>query len=482
VTTWQEREYCIGIHDAQCGSFENTTNSYLNGSIGSAQEQCTPRTTDDHPLQRTKAGELSVRSRNMDTISMGLPLKRPIWISALVLSLVLAVSTHAVGVEGSPERSIEDTIADGVMLITYVLLALVFSFLCSVAESVLLSITPSYIEGQKEKRPKHAALLKRLKQDNVDRSLAAILTLNTIAHTVGAIGAGAEATVVFGSAWFGLFSAVMTLLILFLSEIVPKTIGAVYWSKLVGPIALFVNALIVVLYPFVWISERLTKFISRGKDIHIFSRDEFIAMAQVGVETGQIRSKESRIIRNLFRFESLRVADIMTPRVVMSALAEDMKIVDSLKEVTRTPFSRLPLYRTYTDDITGFVLKDDVLIFTAQKRGDEKLKALKREILAVPESVSLTTLLERFLKDRQHIAIVVNEYGGTNGLVTLEDLIETLMGMEIMDETDDVEDMRALARRQWVERAKAMGIEADILDQREPENTDSADPEDRAVD
>ncbi|MBT4364029.1 MAG: HlyC/CorC family transporter [Desulfobacterales bacterium] len=413
---------------------------------------------------------------------MRLLLKRSIWILAPVLSLVLAISTHAVGVEGSTERSIEDMRADGLLLITYMLLALVVSFLCSVAESVLLSITPSYIEGKKEKRPKHAALLKRLKQDNVDRSLAAILTLNTIAHTVGAIGAGAKATVVFGSAWFGLFSAVMTLLILFLSEIVPKTIGVVYWSKLVGPISFFVNTLIVVLHPIVWISERLTKFISRGKDTHIFSRHEFIAMAQVGVETGQIRSKESRIIQSLLRFESLKVADIMTPRVVISALAEDMKIVDSLKQVIQTPFSRLPLYRMYTDDITGFVLKDDVLIFSAQKRGDEKLKALKREILAVPESVSLTALLERFLKDRQHIAIVVNEYGGTDGLVTLEDLIETLMGMEIMDETDDVEDMRALARKQWVERAKAMGLEADILDQIKVEHINSADPKGQAAD
>jgi len=410
---------------------------------------------------------------------MRLSLKRTSRTSAHVLSLALVISTHAVGAEGP---SFESTNADIVMLITYVSLALGFSFLCSVSEAVLLSITPSYIEGQKEKRPKHAALLKRLKQDNVDRSLAAILTLNTIAHTVGAIGAGAKATVVFGSAWFGLFSAVMTLLILFLSEIVPKTIGVVYWSKLVGPVSFFVNTLIVVLHPIVWISERLTKFISHGKDIHIFSRDEFIAMAQVGEETGQIHSKESRIIRNLFRFESLKVADIMTPRVVISALAEDMKIIDSLQQVTHTPFSRLPLYRTHTDDITGFVLKDDILIFTAQKRGDEKLKALKREIIAVPESVSLTALLELFLKNRQHIAIVVNEYGRTDGLVTLEDLIETLMGMEIMDETDDVEDMRALARKQWVERAKSMGLEADVFDQRKVEHINSAGPKDRTAD
>ncbi|SHO50823.1 hemolysin family protein [Desulfopila aestuarii] len=371
---------------------------------------------------------------------------------------------------------------DGLLLIIYVLLALVFSFLCSVAESVLLSITPSYIEGQKEGRPKHAALLKRLRQDNVDRSLAAILTLNTIAHTVGAIGAGAKATVVFGSAWFGLFSAVMTLLILFLSEIVPKTLGAIYWSQIVGPISYFVNILIVVLYPIVWISERLTKLISHGKDIHIFSRDEFIAMAQVGVETGHIRDKESTIIRNIFQFDSLRVSDIMTPRAVVFALPENMTINDSLKHVTRSPFSRLPIYTTHIDDITAFVLKKDILVNAAQKRGDEKLKALKREILVVPESVSLSSLLERFFKDRQHIAIVVNEYGGTDGLVTLEDVIETLMGMEIMDETDDVEDMRALARQQWKERAKTMGLNADIFDQGKVEQAHPAESKSRAVD
>jgi CBS domain containing-hemolysin-like protein len=388
--------------------------------------------------------------------------KKSFRILAATFLPVLLFSAHAFGLEGPYEKSIEDKHAAVAILVAYVLLALIFSFLCSVAEAVLLSITPSYIEGLKEKRPERAALLKRLKQDNVDQSLAAILTLNTIAHTVGAIGAGAQATIVLGSTWFGLFSAAMTLMILFLSEILPKTIGAVHWSKLVIPTAFYVNILIVVLYPIVWISEKMTQFISHGKTMHIFSRDEFIAMASVGAETGQIHSKESKIIRNLFRFESLKVADIMTPRTVISALPEDMKISESLKQITETAFSRLPLYRKHIGDITGFVRKDEVLIATAQKRGEEKLKTLKRNIIAVPESVSLTSLLERFLKDRQHIAIVVNEYGGADGLVTLEDLIETIMGMEIMDETDDVEDMRSLARKQWLERAKAMNIEADI--------------------
>ena len=355
---------------------------------------------------------------------------------------------------------------DALLLIVYVLLALVFSFLCSIAEAVLLSITPSYIEGQKKARPGRAVRLKRLKLDNVDRSLAAILTLNTIAHTVGAIGAGAKATTVFGSTWFGIFSAVMTLLILFLSEIVPKTIGAVYWSRLVGPTALFVDALIVVLYPIVWLSERLTVFISRGRPPHLFSREELIALAGVGVQTGQLHLKESRILHNLLRFESLKVTDIMTPRTVIAALPQDTPISDALETITRLPFSRVPIYETDVDSISGFVIKDDVLLSTIRDQEGETLEALKRDILAVPESVPLTTLLERFLKDRQHIAIVINEHGGTDGLVTLEDLIETLTGLEIMDETDTAEDMRALARKRWLERVKAMGLEGDLLDRK----------------
>jgi len=343
-------------------------------------------------------------------------------------------------------------------------MALLLSFLCSISEAVLLSVTPSYIENLKEKRPKRAALLKRLKQDKVDQSLAAILTLNTIANTAGAVGAGAKAAVVFGSVWLGLFSAIMTLMILFFSEIIPKTIGAVYWSKLAEPVAAFVHTLIMILYPIVWISERITWFVARGKDVHVFSRDEFVAMARVGEQTGHLQSKESLIIRNLFRFEGLKVTDIMTPRTVISALPENLKIMDALKHVTQTPFSRLPIYGKGFDDITGFVLKDDVLIFSTQKRSEEKLSSIKRKIFAVPESVSLSALLERFLKDRQHIAIVVNEYGGTTGLVTLEDLVETLIGMEIMDETDKVEDMRVLARKQWAERAAALGIETNLAE------------------
>ena len=342
-----------------------------------------------------------------------------------------------------------------VLLITYILMALVFSFLCSVAEAVLLSITPSYIAELQGRNPKLAALLKKLKQDNVDKSLAAILTLNTIAHTVGAIGSGSKATVVFGSAWFGLFSAVMTLMILFLSEIIPKTIGAMYWRSLAGLTAQFVHILIWVLYPLIWVSEFLTRLITRGKTTHIFSREEFIAMADIGEQTGKIDQNESRIIQNLFRFGSLTSTDIMTPRTVISSFPQSITVSEALAIEPSVTFSRIPIYQTDIDHITGFILRDDLLHFNVDDRGGATLETLKRDIQTVPGNMSLSALLEFFLNQRQHIAIVVDEYGGTKGLVTMEDVVETLLGMEIVDEMDETEDMQALARQQWEKRAKA---------------------------
>lgn len=353
---------------------------------------------------------------------------------------------------------------DVALLIAFVLMALALSFLCSVAEAVLLSVTPAYIEAQKERRPRHSSLLKRLRQDSLDRSLSAILTLNTIAHTVGAIGAGAKAAVVFGSNWVGLFSAAMTLMILFLSEIVPKTIGAVHWERLAAPISLFVHALTVVLRPLVFVSERLTQCITRGQRVDSFNRDELIAMASVGTRTGQIDDGEWRIIRNLFLLRTLSVADIMTPRTVVAALPEEITVQDALNQVVRQAFSRLPVYRATIDDITGFVLKDDVLLSNALGRGGETLESLRREVLTIPDTLSLARMLERFIKERQQIAVVCDEYGGTKGLVTLEDLVETLIGVEIVDEGDEVEDLRALARRLWAERAKSLGISGRVTE------------------
>lgn len=383
----------------------------------------------------------------------------------IVLVAVLAMTidagwSFAAGSEAVLGPSTSDLLTLGLI----VFLALGLSFMCSVAEAVLLSITPAYIESQRENNPLRADLLKTLRQDRIDQSLAAILTLNTIAHTVGAIVSGAKAAEVFGSAWIGLFSAVMTALILFLSEIVPKTIGAVYWQTFAGATAWFVSLLIRLLYPLVWTSELLTRLIAKGRPAHVFSREEFMAMADIGEKSGHLEEQESRIIRNLFRFGSMTIAAVMTPRTVITALQQDMTIAQSLSVVTATPFSRLPLYGMDMDDITGFVLKDDVLVCMSRGRCEGALQSLRRDILRVPETVTLSDQLELFLEKRQQIALVVDEYGGTRGVVTLEDVVETLFGMEIMDEMDSVADMQVLARQQWEKRVLALGIQSGTSD------------------
>lgn len=346
--------------------------------------------------------------------------------------------------------------SDLLLLLVYIGLALIFSFLCSITEAALLSITPSYIESLKSTHPKRAALLKRLKQDNIDQSLAAILTLNTIAHTVGAIGSGAKATVVFGNAWFGVFSAVMTLLILFLSEIIPKTLGAVYWRSLAAPTAVFVRALIIFLYPLIIISEKLTKIVKGEGNDDNFSRDEFLAMTGIGVKSGGLQAKESKIIHNLLRMNQLKAEDVMTPRTVISAFLETTSVDQALYK--NPVFSRLPVFVNDIDKITGFVLKDDVLFAKAQDKHEQPLHELKRPIQSVAGHTSLPELLELLLNQRQHMVIVHDEFGGTKGLVTLEDVVETLLGEEIVDESDMADDMQKLARQKWEKRAHAIGI------------------------
>jgi CBS domain containing-hemolysin-like protein len=378
---------------------------------------------------------------------------------AAAITLVLPCRALAAGLPSGAESAGTTSQADVILLIAYVLLALVFSFLCSIAEAVLLSITPAYIAGLQDKNPGLAKLLKRLKQDRVDQSLAAILTLNTIAHTVGAIGSGAKATAVFGNAWFGLFSALMTLMILFLSEIIPKTIGAVYWRFLTGPTARFVRILIWVLYPLIWLSEWLTRLVSGNKKAHVFCRDEFVAMAGIGERAGQIDPRESRIITNLFRLGTLKAEDIMTPRTVITALPLKLTVDAAVAVNPPVSFSRLPLYENDLDHISGFILKDDLLLAKALDRGQLTLASLQRDIKTVPGTLPLSKLLAQLLEQRQHIALVVDAYGGTKGLVTLEDVVETLLGTEIVDEMDGEADMQALARRKWKKRVEALGLD-----------------------
>ena len=384
------------------------------------------------------------------------------WSLTLTAVLTAAGFTFAIGVARPDTAATSYTNTDVILLVTYILMALIFSFLCSVAEAVILSVTPTYIAGLKQDKPGLAARLKRLKQDNVDQSLAAILTLNTIAHTVGAIGSGAKATIVFGNAWFGLFSAIMTLMILFLSEIIPKTLGAVFWRKLTWITMIFISILVIILYPLIWISERLTRLIARRKEINVFCRNEFAAMAKIGEEAGHIKKRESRIIHNLLRFESIKAQDIMTPRTVIVGLQQDLTVSEAMDLELISAFSRILLFGESLDDITGFILKTDMLISNTHDGKKVKLAALKRNIMSVISEMPLSDLLEFFLNHRQQIALVVDEYGGTKGIVTMEDVIETLLGMEILDEMDKVEDMQALARRQWEKRAKTIGLKIDI--------------------
>jgi len=347
-----------------------------------------------------------------------------------------------------------------IVLLLYVLGALFFSFLCSIAEAVLLSITPSYVEKLKQTDYKKAEQVRRIRFVDIDRSLAAILTLNTIAHTVGAIVSGAKAAQVFGEAWIGVFSAVITILILVFSEIIPKTIGAVYWKSLTGVTASFVALLIKLLYPLIIMTELITKMISNGKKHHGFNRDEFLAMAGLGARTGSIARHESRIIQNLFKLGSLKAKDIMTPRGVVAGFQQDTTVNEAFEALKDVGFSRLPVYAEELDDSHHFVLKTDILMAYAHEP-EATLETLKRPVKCVIQDMALPDLLESLLNESQHLALVVNEYGDLKGLVTLEDVVETLLGLEIMDELDEIKDMQVFAREQWLARAKSRGLVVD---------------------
>jgi len=343
------------------------------------------------------------------------------------------------------------------LLLFYLALALGVSFLCSIMEAVLLSITPAFAKAFEVKAPRAGAAVRALKGD-IDRPLAAILSLNTIAHTVGAAGVGAQAVAVFGSGAVAVTSAILTFAILVLSEIIPKTLGAVYWRRLAGPTARFLVFLIRLLYPLVAMSQVITRWISRSRAPASVRRDEVRAMADIGLEQGVLHEHESLILKNLLRLGKIRAVSVMTPRPVMFTLPEEQTVGEALSLVPNIRFSRIPLTGRVQDDIGAFVLKSDILLEASRGRLDTRLKDLGREILVVPEAVSLVALFDQVLERREHIALVVDEYGGVAGLVTMEDILETLLGLEIVDETDGDVDMQDLARRKWEERARVMGI------------------------
>jgi CBS domain containing-hemolysin-like protein len=315
-------------------------------------------------------------------------------------------------------------------------------------ESVLLSTPVSFLMVKKEKGNRWAGSFINMKK-NIDKPLSAILSLNTVAHTVGAAGVGAQAVEVFGAASFGLVSALLTLLILVITEIIPKTMGARYWRRLSSLSSYTISVIIVIAYPLVLLSSVITRVFSKGYKAQTTSREEIAAIARIGTEEGLFSEKEHKIIQNLFRLKKVKVKEVMTPRVVVAVANENLLLKDFLRDKDYLKFSRIPVYSENEEDITGYVFRQNVFENLAENKHNLKLKEIKRKILIVPGSIALFSLWERLLDEKEHIALIVDEYGGMDGIVTMEDIIETLLGLEIVDETDTVEDMRKYARERW---------------------------------
>ena len=342
------------------------------------------------------------------------------------------------------------------LLILYFSLAIAVSFLCSLLEAALLSVSPSYILSEEEKGKKYASQLRDLKT-NIDRPLAAILSFNTIAHTVGAAGVGAQAVAIWGEAYFGLISAVLTIAILVFSEIIPKSLGANYWKQVAPWMGGVLKVMIYGLYPLVKFSEFITKAFSKS-DNPTTSREEVAALTNLGVKEGVFEENESKIIHNLIRFKSIKASSVMTPRTVVLAIEENKSLMDLFQIKKAMRFSRIPVYKDSIDNIKGYVLKYDILDKLANDEFDHTIKELTREMTVIFEHYSIPAVLEIMMSKREHIALVVDEYGGMAGIVTLEDILETLLGLEIQDESDSEADMQQLARNQWTARAKKMGL------------------------
>ncbi|MFD2587903.1 CNNM domain-containing protein [Croceitalea marina] len=363
------------------------------------------------------------------------------------------------------------------LLVFYAFISIFFSFLCSILEAVLLSITPTFLNVKKQEGKAYAKALEEMKKD-VDKPLIAILTLNTIAHTVGAILVGVQAKVaytelygsttrsIFGIEFtedlmVGVVSTIMTILILVASEIIPKTIGATYWKQLANFTSKALKAMVFFMKwtGLLWVLQLFTKLVG-GKGHHgsVFSKEDFTAMTDIAEEEGVFQESESTVIRNLLTFNEIQAKDIMTPRTVMKIASEDTTIQDFFDNNRPFRFSRIPVFKDRADNITGFFLKDELLEAIINKSGNKTLGTIKREILITNRDKPIPELFEKFVEKKEHISLVVDEYGSVSGIVTMEDVIETLLGLEIMDESDNVEDLQVLARKNWEARAKRLGI------------------------
>ncbi len=346
-------------------------------------------------------------------------------------------------------------------LILFFTLSILISFFCSMWEAVILSITPSYISRMQKEKPVIGHILNKMK-DDIDKPLSAILTLNTIAHTVGAMGVGVQAGLLFGThqvsflfinvTYESLIAGLMTLAILILSEIIPKTLGANFWKQLTPFTVRSLRVLLFVLAPFVWLSKGITRMVKTEKGRSVLSRADFAAMADAGLKSGALDREEKSIIQNLLRLENLKVRDIMTPRSVIMMVDEEENMSEIYKELNPMVFSRIPVYHEHPDNITGVILKDNILENLAQDKHSVKASEIKRDILFVEDNFTVAKLMDTLILNREHLAMVADDFGSVVGLVTMEDLFETLLGLEIVDESDKVEDLQKLALEKWKKR------------------------------
>lgn len=354
------------------------------------------------------------------------------------------------------------------LLIIFLVGSIGLSFLCSIMEATILSTSPSYAESLGEKS-RGGRLLRKMKK-NPEIPTTAILILNTIANTAGATGVGAQVTIVFGSEYFGVASGILTVLILVFSEIIPKTIGINYWRTLCVPVAYIAQLYIILTYPALKIALYLTHFITRNGSGQTISREEIAAMTNLGEKEGVFEANESKIINNLIKMRSIKVHSIMTPRTVVLGADEDMTLEEFFAQKDFLRYSRIPVYDESLDNITGFVLKSDILLLLAKDKKQMKLKTIKRSIVSCYEHTSILRFYDNMISAKEQIALVIDEYGGLEGIVTLEDVIETILGLEITDELDAQIDMQQLAKDQWSKRAARMNtniIDVDALDKDE---------------
>lgn len=338
------------------------------------------------------------------------------------------------------------------LLITYLVIAIGVSFLCSILEAVLLSVSSSFIAQAQKKKVRGANVLVKVKE-NLDRSISSILILNTFAHTMGAAGVGAQAIRLFGEEKETLIAFLLTLAILYLSEIIPKTIGASYWRVLAIPSAYIISILIKLVYPLVWFSSLLTRLFSKNKK-DIVSREEVLAFAALGHQAGAIQSQENQLVENIFNLRDAKVGDILTPRSVVHAFDENVTIAEALNNEQTANFTRIPVFDGGIDNVVGMVLKNTLYENERSGESNKPLREFITPLHCVSKSLPVLNLLDLFIKRHEHIFLVEDSFGQISGIVTLEDAIETFLGREIVDESDKVEDMQELAKANYRQRLK----------------------------